>query len=100
MPESSLVKKLLVKPDNRVLLLNAPAGYPGLLGELPPGTTLDENPSGQYELVQAFVKSKAEAEALWPVAVAAAKAPVRCFPVRAVWPRRQWSRTGGIFRGR
>jgi hypothetical protein len=73
MPESSLTKKLVLKPGYRVLLLNAPAGYPALLGELPPGATLEENPAGQYDLVQAFVKSKAEAEALWPTAVEAVK---------------------------
>jgi hypothetical protein len=73
MPESSLTKKLVLKPGYRVLLLNAPAGYPALLGELPPGATLEENPAGQYDLVQGFVKSKAEAEAFWPTAVAAVK---------------------------
>lgn len=73
MPESSLPKKLVFKPGYRVLLLNAPAGYPDLLGELPPGTTLEENPFGHYDLVQAFVKSKAEAETFWPSAVAAVK---------------------------
>lgn len=73
MPDSPLAKKLPVKPGYRVLLLNAPANYRALLGDLPSGSTVEENSSGQYDLVQAFVKSKAEAEALWPVAVAAVR---------------------------
>ncbi|MBN9392515.1 MAG: hypothetical protein J0I20_31060 [Chloroflexi bacterium] len=73
MPESSLVKKLVLKPGYRVLLLNAPAGYQALLGELPPGVILEETPFGHYDLVQGFVKSKAEAETLWPGAVEAVR---------------------------
>jgi hypothetical protein len=73
MPLNPLAKKLVLKPGQRFLLLNAPAGYLALLGELPAGTTLEENPSGQYDLVQAFVKSKAEAEALWQAAAGAVR---------------------------
>lgn len=64
MADSSLTKKLLLKPGYRYLLLNPPEGYRELLGELPPGVQLEEAASGQYDLVQAFVRSKAEVDAL------------------------------------
>ena len=37
MAESSLVKKLGVKPDHTMLIMNAPEGYMQTLGALPEG---------------------------------------------------------------
>ncbi|MBL8154114.1 MAG: hypothetical protein JNM70_08015 [Anaerolineae bacterium] len=60
MAETSLVKKLLIKPGNRLLILNAPDGYPALLGELPEGVTIDTAPSSLYDQVQVFAYHKAD----------------------------------------
>lgn len=60
---TSLVKKLLLKPNHRMLLLNAPTGYTDLLGELPEGVSLSDTPDGTpYDLVQLFARNRAELE--------------------------------------
>jgi hypothetical protein len=73
MPDSSLVKKLLFKPGYRYLLLNAPEGYLAQLGELPPGVQLMEKPGGVFDLVQIFVKSKADLDGLADTALQSVK---------------------------
>lgn len=73
MPGSSLVKKLLLKPDYRYLLINAPEGYLAQLGHLPPGVQLAEKPGGVFDLVQIFVKSKAELGGLAETALQSVK---------------------------
>lgn len=73
MPDNSLVKRLVLKPGYRFLLLNAPEGYRAQLGELPPDVKLEEHPSGLYDLVQVFVKSKAELDALGKTLLEAVK---------------------------
>lgn len=73
MAETSLVKKLVIKPGYRLLILNAPDGYTDLLGELPEGAAIDTTANGQYDLVQLFVKSKADLNAHAPNAIAAVK---------------------------
>lgn len=63
----SLSKKLLMKPDMRIGVLNAPEGSLDLLGELPPGTALVADPApGSLDLVLLYAKSLAELEALAP----------------------------------
>lgn len=54
----TLARKLVIKPGNRVLLLDAPDGYAALLGGLPEGARLvDEAPA---EVVHAFVDRSAD----------------------------------------
>jgi hypothetical protein len=62
MGETPLVKRLGIKPDNRVLLLNAPEGYEQILGELPEGAVTETNSEGLFDFVQLFVKSIADVE--------------------------------------
>lgn len=62
MADTSLVKKLLIKPGYRVLLLNAPQGYAPRLEPLPEGAAVHTTPDGTYDLVQLFVSSRAEAD--------------------------------------
>ncbi|HWH68419.1 MAG TPA: hypothetical protein VNT26_03500 [Candidatus Sulfotelmatobacter sp.] len=63
----SLAKKLLLKPDMRVGVLNAPEGYANPFGELPPGAELVASPEpGTLDAVVLFVKSLAELDALAP----------------------------------
>lgn len=66
----SLAKKLLMKPDMRIGVLNAPEGYAELLGELPSGATVVTQPEpGSLDLILLFVKSLAELEATAPQAM-------------------------------
>lgn len=62
-----LVKKLGVKSGNRIALLNAPAGYLDLLGELPADVRVDSELAGaDYDFVQAFYVCRADYEASFP----------------------------------
>ncbi|MBN8620229.1 MAG: hypothetical protein J0L63_15070 [Anaerolineae bacterium] len=73
MGNTSLIKKLLLKPGYRAVVLRAPEGYSDLLGELPEGVTFDQQADGIYDWVQLFVRSTAEVETHAPAAMAAVK---------------------------
>ena len=62
MAESSLVKKLGVKPDHTMLIMNAPEGYMQTLGALPEGVEVKTGPQGTFDLEQLFVGSKADVD--------------------------------------
>ncbi|MBI2865632.1 MAG: hypothetical protein HYX94_13870 [Chloroflexi bacterium] len=62
MADSALVKKLLIKPKQRVAIVNPPAGYLDSLGDLPEGAELVEKPEGKCDFVHLFVKNRAELE--------------------------------------
>jgi predicted CoA-binding protein len=62
MSEKTVAQKLLVKPGYKVLLLNPPAGYAELLGELPAGAILQTEPAGPVDLIQVFVFSHKDLE--------------------------------------
>lgn len=55
--------KLLIKPEHRVLLLNAPIGYARKLDPLPPGVTVTDK-RGKADVVIAFVRDSAELKRL------------------------------------
>jgi hypothetical protein len=75
MPETSLAKKLGVKPGQCLLLLHAPSGYRERLGPLLDGVELveaaEDAPSGAFDAVHLFVGGKAELDRLAPGALAA-----------------------------
>ena len=73
MPESSLAKKLKIKPMQRAALIHAPPGYVKELGSLPTGVELAEKLSGKFDWVQLFVKNKAELDKLLSKTVRALK---------------------------
>lgn len=68
MADATLLKKLLVKPGQRLLVLNAPTGYVERLTPLPDGATLAQTPDGRYDAVHVFVASQADLARLWPTA--------------------------------
>jgi hypothetical protein len=68
---TSLIKKLRIQPGQRALILNAPAGYSKLLGDLPEGVELLEVAEGRFGFVHLFVKDSAELDRLRPVALEA-----------------------------
>lgn len=60
----ALAAKLLIKPDARVLLLNAPIGYARKLAPLPPGATVTDKRGQAADVVIAFVRDSSELKRL------------------------------------
>jgi hypothetical protein len=74
---SPVFKKLLVRPDARVLILNLPPGTRAVLEPLPPGAVVDGAlpadcaQAGGFDVVVCFVASRAELERCAPAALSA-----------------------------
>jgi hypothetical protein len=64
--EKSIAQKLLIKPGRQVLFVNPPEGYFELLGPLPEGVTVLEKAGEPVDLIQVFVKNRAELEEQLP----------------------------------
>ena len=73
MAESSLAKKLKIKPGGRIAIINPPAGYLDELAPFPTGVEAIHALEGKLDWVQIFVKNKAELDQLAPQAIAAIK---------------------------
>ncbi len=63
MPESSLAKKMKLKPGSRAVVINAPEKY---LEELKHDAEISQKLSGKFDWIQIFVKNKSEADTLIP----------------------------------
>jgi hypothetical protein len=59
---TSLLDKLHLKPDQRILLLNPPADHLAVLGDLPEGMHLDSILEGEYDAALLFVKDSRDLE--------------------------------------
>lgn len=57
---SHLAKKLLIKPGQHWLIMNAPEDYLATLEPLPEGTQLSFTPEGSFSGIQVFVKNSRE----------------------------------------
>jgi hypothetical protein len=57
-----LVRKLGIKPDAVVGLINAPRGFEEILGELPPGVNLRRSTRGRLDVIVAFFAVRGEFE--------------------------------------
>jgi len=66
MSEKSVAQKLGVKPGQSLVLLNAPAGYPGTLRDLPKDVKVSTSLAGPADVVQCFVASRKELEKALP----------------------------------
>ena len=64
MAESSLIKKLGIKPGQKILIMNAPDGYMQTLGTLPEGAEVKTSAAGisNFDCVQLFVYNKADVD--------------------------------------
>jgi hypothetical protein len=60
MPDKSIAQKLFIKPGNKFLLIDPPAGYLAQMGELPEGTIILSDSSCLVEVIQVFVTNRAE----------------------------------------
>ena len=70
MPESSLAKKLKLKPGARAAVVNAPEKF---LNELKHNSDISQKLSGKFDWIQVFAKNKKELASFVPKAVAALK---------------------------
>lgn len=86
-----LVKKLGIKPGMAVALLGAPAGIDDIIGELPPGATLQDNAAG-CGLALWFVRSRAELTA----DLAAVSASVGDVPLWIAWAKKTSGLAGDV----
>lgn len=68
MPESTLAKKLKLKPGLKAAVIHAPQNY---LDELGHDTDLSATLKGKFDWIQLFVRNKAELDALAPKAARA-----------------------------
>jgi hypothetical protein len=73
MADNLLARKLLIRPGNRLLVLNAPADWLERLGPLPEGATLAEGAGGPADVVHLFVSRKDEVDANAPAAMEATR---------------------------
>ncbi len=75
MADTPLIKKLGIKPKNRVVILNAPEGYREQLGTMPADAELvtTVTPTGSFDVVQLFVRNKAELDRDGLMAIQAVK---------------------------
>jgi hypothetical protein len=70
MPESSLAKKMKLKPGSRAAVINAPENY---LHELKHDSDVSQKLGGKFDWLQVFAKNKKELASLAPKAAAALK---------------------------
>ncbi|MGH6961622.1 MAG: hypothetical protein ACREE7_14160, partial [Dongiaceae bacterium] len=70
----SLAGRLGIAAGHRVLLLSPPPDYHRRLAPLPPGAQINVGAQGGYDVVQVFVRSRAEIDAQLGIALAALKA--------------------------
>ncbi len=76
MEPSSLAQKLQMRPGSRVLVVNAPEDYLAALSPLPEGAEVSEgeDATGQYDVVQTFVKDRLDVERYAALALGALRA--------------------------
>ena len=80
MVDNPLARKLLIKPGNRLLVLNGPADWLEQLGPLPDGVEVAAGPREPVDVVHLFVSRKAEVDAHAPAAMEATR------PGGVLWP--------------
>ena len=70
MAESSLAKKMKLKPGSRAAIINAPENY---IQEFTQDGEVSETLNGKFDWIQIFVKNKSELDKLIPKAARALK---------------------------
>lgn len=73
MPNSTLAKKLLIKPGHRVAVFNAPPGYLDELTATSEAAVVADPPDGSFDVVHLFVGDVEELNRLGPTAIGASK---------------------------
>ncbi len=62
MSARTIAEKLVLRRNERSIILNPPEGY---LERLPDGLRLDTRLDGEYDFIQVFVRRRAELDAQW-----------------------------------
>jgi hypothetical protein len=57
-----LVKKLMIRENYKILIVNEPTGYKDSLIDLPEGSSILKKPTEKIEFIQLFAKDRAELE--------------------------------------
>lgn len=73
MADSSVVRKLQIKPGQRIVFVNPPPGYLDEIAPLPEGVELVDKLEGTFDFVHLFVRNVAELERFAPAAISALK---------------------------
>jgi len=73
MANSSLTKKLHIKPGQRITIINPPPGYMDELGKLLEGVERFDKLGGKFDFIHLFVKNIKELESFGPKALSALK---------------------------
>jgi hypothetical protein len=68
MSENALASKMKLKPGHRAAIIGAPDGYLKELQPLPPGAAIVDKVTGQFDWIQVFVRTRAEAARQVPLA--------------------------------
>ena len=55
MSDNPTLEKLKIKPDQKIAVINQPAGYLEALGNLPDGVLVDSEMVRRYDLIHAFL---------------------------------------------
>jgi hypothetical protein len=58
MSDKTIAQKLMIKPGQSVLFINAPHGYSAAIGDLPERTTVLMEPTEPVDVIQVFVKNR------------------------------------------
>lgn len=66
MAGKTIVEKLMVKPGRSFLLVDPPLGYVERMGNLPQGAALAGEGDAPVDIIQVFVRDRAELEAQLP----------------------------------
>ncbi len=66
MPDKPIAQKLMIKPGQKVLLVNPPRGYRSLMGALPNGAAFLSPAGKTADAIQVFVDTRAELERQLP----------------------------------
>jgi len=54
MSDNPTLKKLRIKPGQKIAVINPPSGYLKVFGDLPDGVLVDSELVGRYDLIHAF----------------------------------------------
>lgn len=66
MSDKPIAQRMAIKPDHRVLLINAPREYRATMGTLPAGAKIVARPTEPLDVIQVFVDSSKDLQAQLP----------------------------------
>lgn len=89
--ERSAARKLGIAADSKIALFDAPPDYARVLGELPPGVSLQEHPRGRCDVTLWFVRDPASYQA----GLSRMRARAASGKLWILWPKQKKARPAG-----